>query len=262
MKDVVIMATLEGDYLDWNTLSDKNKGEHKLNTIIWTKAEIPALETLGKNSEGTIDFSIKLKKNRVSDSDSQIKSYAQFSVGGDAQKKDDKREDNRSNTIINKINSDLSVAQSVRYFNEDNIPVGSGANPPRVGEKTTYKVYWNISNSLHELQDIKVSVKLPNYISWDGKNLASTGAVNFNAATNEVEWLIGRLPITMQNAVGEFSIAVKPTSADSNKILLLVPAAQVRATDSETGAEINLSTKAETTKLDNDEIGRNDGMVQ
>lgn len=263
MKDVMIMATLEGDYLDWDTLSDKNKGQQKRNTIIWTKAEIPALESLPMNSEGTIDFSIKVKKKAVvlDVKEYQIKSFAQFSIGNDTKKTEDK-ENNRSNIIINKINTDLSVVQSVRYFNEDNIPVGSGPNPPRVGEKTSYKVYWNLKNSVHDLDDLIIKVKLPSYISWDGKNLASAGLVNYNAATNEVEWLVGRLPVSVSEASAEFSIAVTPSQSDFNKILILVPGGQVSALDAETGASLSVNTAAGTTKLENDEIGSSDGMVQ
>jgi len=40
MKDVVIMAVLESDFLDWTTLKDKNKGREKGNTLTWTKEGI------------------------------------------------------------------------------------------------------------------------------------------------------------------------------------------------------------------------------
>ena len=60
LKDVIIMVVLDSDFLDGTTLDDPNKGREKGNTITWTKDEIPALENIDVNQEGTIDFSIKV----------------------------------------------------------------------------------------------------------------------------------------------------------------------------------------------------------
>lgn len=50
-----------------------------------------------------------------------------------------KQADNKSNVIKNLINSDLSLSEKILYFNEDNVPVGSGPLPPKVGEKLVLK---------------------------------------------------------------------------------------------------------------------------
>lgn len=264
MKDIVIMATLDSTYLNWDSLTDKNNGQLKRNTITWTKEQIPGLESLAKNAEGSIDFSIKLARsgNTSDSSNYEIKSYAQFSVGSLNNDSSKDSENNRSNVIINKINSDLKISESVRYFSEDNIPVGSGPNPPKLGQQTTYKTYWKLENTIHELDELAVRVKLPAYVSWDNKVQASAGNIQYDSATNEVLWFIGRLPSTVNEASGEFSISITPGQNDLNKILILLPGSKVSALDSETGAEINLTTKAQTTKLDGDEIGSGDGIVQ
>lgn len=264
MKDIVIMATLDSAYLNWDSLADKNNGQLKRNTITWTKEQIPGLASLVKNAEGSIDFSIKLARSgSTSDSSNyEIKSYAQFSVGSLDNEKNKDSENNRSNVIINKINSDLKISESVRYFSEDNIPVGSGPNPPKIGQKTTYKTYWKLENTIHELDELAVRVKLPAYVAWDNKVQASAGNIQYDSATNEVLWFIGRLPSTVNEASGEFSISITPGQNDLNKILILLPGSKVSALDSETGAEISLTTKAQTTKLDGDEIGGSDGIVQ
>jgi len=261
MNDIVIMATLDSDYLNWDNLSDKNKGQRKQNTITWTKQEIPALATLGKNAEGSIDFSIKLltPDKVAANGNYQVNSYAQFSIGNASSTNP---EDNKSNVIVNKINSDLNLQESVRYFSEDNIPVGSGPNPPKVGEKTTYKTYWKIQNTIHELDQLEVRVKLPTYVNWDGKELASVGNVKFDQGTNEVIWSIGRLPASVHEATAEFSMGITPVTNDKNKILILLPGSKVSALDGETNSNINLTSKAQTTKLSGDDIGGGDGIVQ
>ncbi|MFH1744607.1 MAG: hypothetical protein ABH881_00340 [bacterium] len=266
MKDIVLTAALESNFLDWKTLSDENDGAMIGNNIIWTKEEIPGLATLAKHQEGTIDFFINVKDSRefVSGQNYEVKSYAQFNVENikTETSTEDNNIDNRSNTIINKINSDLSLVESVRYFNEDDIPVGTGPNPPKVNEDTTYKVYWELTNSLHDLNDLAVSVKLPQNILWDGKEITSVGSIQYNEDTGEVVWSVGRLPATVRSAKAEFSIKASPQEENKNKIMVLLPGSVAKATDSETGAAIEEATKAQTSKLEGDEIGKGDGVVE
>jgi len=267
MKDVVIMAVLESDYLDWATLNDPLDGREKGNTISWTKEEIPGLGEIERHGEGTIDFSIQVMgaENVEAGNDYEVKSFAQFSVGelGDSQKGTES-EDNRSNTIINKINSDLKFSEEARYFNDDNITVGNGPLPLKVGEKTSFKIYWVITNNLHELENVKVEASLPDYIEWDNKNRTNAGTVSYDSLVHKVTWNIGRLPISVFRADGEFNISVVPTEEDKNKIMVLKPGSKITATDTETKAEITLTTDAKTSRLEDDDIAAksNDGVVR
>ncbi|MBU4455148.1 hypothetical protein KJ586_01390, partial [Patescibacteria group bacterium] len=198
MKDVVIMAVMESDYIAWDSLKDGQNGKKSNNTLSWSKEEIPELEVLEKNEEGIIDFSINLARpdEITPGKDYRVKSYAQFTLGRNNGDISAENQDNRGNTIINKINSDLKLSEQIRYFNDDNIAVGTGLLPPKVGEATSFKVYWVLTNNLHELKDLRVETTLPDYISWGGKNRASAGTVNYDSETRKVTWQIGRLPIT------------------------------------------------------------------
>ena len=261
MKDVVIMAVLESDFLDWASLQDENNGRERGNTISWSKEEIPELEQVDINEEGTIDFSINLVQIGEVDitKDYQVESYAQYSVG-----ESDKEinNDNKSNTIINKINSDLSLKEQVRYFSDDNIPVGTGPHPPKVGETTSYKVYWDLTNNLHELNDLKVVAVLPDYVTWDDRSRSSVGSLEYNGSTREVTWDIGRLPITVYKSSAEFNISITPTEEDRNKIMVLLSGTKTTATDEDTKDKIEKTGKAKTTKLEDDEIAEGDGRVE
>ena len=272
MKNVVIMAVLESGFLDWATMQFDAKGKERGNTITWTKKEIPSLASIEKNQEGVIDFSINVMKAAPTDGslEYQIKSYAQFSIGqfGEEEEGEEAEEDsagagdNLSNTIINVINSDLELSEAVRYFNEDNIPVGTGPHPPKVGEITGYKVYWGLSNNLHELKNLVIKVKLPEYVDWNDKNRATVGEIKYDKILREVRWEIGRLPVTVFQASGEFSISVTPTEEDKNKIMVLLPGSEVTAIDDKTKAELSETTKAKTTKLEDDSIAQGDGIVE
>jgi hypothetical protein len=259
MKDVILMAILESDFLDWQTLSNQNGGVLSGNTISWSKQEIPALAELASGAEGVIDFSIKLKNQSEIDLSKayQVKSYVQYSIEGKSVSAD-----SQSNTIINKINSDLNLAEQIRYFNDDNIAVGSGPLPPKVGQSTSLKVYWSINNNLHELNDLQVRVTLPANVKWDNKNRTSYGSLNYDSQTNQVIWQLGRLPTTVYKADAEFNVSVNPGEADRNKIMIILPGTNITAVDTETGMQINKTLKAKTTKLEDDSMAAGDGIVE
>lgn len=266
MKDVVIMAVLESDFLDWDSLKDGAGGKKSNNTLSWSKEEIPELEILEKNEEGIIDFSVNLAQpdETAPGKDYRVKSYAQFTLGSAGSDIPAENQDNRGNTITNKINSDLKLSEQVRYFNDDNIAVGTGPLPPKVGEATSFKVYWVLTNNLHELKDLRVETTLPDYISWGGKNRASAGAINYDSETRKVTWQIGRLPITVYKLDAEFNISLIPSEAQRNQIVVLLPGSAAQAVDAETEAAIGKSSKAKTTKLEDDEIANmsSDGRIE
>ncbi|MBI2458930.1 MAG: hypothetical protein HYV53_00050 [Parcubacteria group bacterium] len=259
MKDIIIMAILESDFLDWPSLKDQNNGQVSGNAISWSKQEIPALAELPSGAEGVIDFSLKLKTAAEIDLSKayQVKSYVRYSLAGKTA-----AADSQSNTIINKINSDLNLSEQLRYFNDDNIAVGSGPLPPKVGQTTGLKVYWAINNNLHELSDLRISAALPANVAWDGKNRSSVGSLDYDSQTNQVVWQVGRLPVTAYKADAEFNLNVSPGEADRNKLMIILPGTVVSAVDSETKTPINKTLKAKTTKLEGDNLANTDGLVE
>ncbi len=263
MSDVIIMAVLDSEFLDWSSLDDQNDGEVNRGTITWTKENIPALGELETGEEGFIDFSINVvdKPSQIfPEKNYSIESYAQYRVGSTSAESVFS-EKTKSNTIVNKISSDLSFTEQVRYFNDDNISVGSGPIPPKIGQKTDYKIYWEISNNMHELSNVKVSLKLPSYVSFEERSIASIGSVVFSEETNTVEWTLGAMPINIQRASAEFAISVTPGTEDLNKIMILSSGAEITAFDNEANIDLSSSSGAKTTRLEDDSIANSDGIV-
>ncbi len=261
-KDVVILSSLKSDFLNFNSLKMEAPGEVKGSTIIWTKKEIAALEEIKPGQSGEINFSVDLKNFQDSDFGKNllITSYAQYGVNN----KETQGESNKSNTVINKINSDLSLSEKILYFNEDNQPVGSGPLPPRAGEKTFFKVYWSVKNNLHELSDARVVLNLPANVAWDERNSTNVGNIFYDSANHQMIWEIGRLPVSVYRADAEFGISLTPTSGDVNKILVLSPGATISANDTETNSLLTRKTSVKTTKLEDDDIAamNNSGQIQ
>ncbi|MEI7452095.1 MAG: hypothetical protein WCK37_02695 [Candidatus Falkowbacteria bacterium] len=264
MKDVVIMAVLNSDAIDFSSLVDKNNGLVKDGIITWTSKEVPALKELPAGQEGVINFSFKLNKFTPEDigKSLQILSYSQFSIGNSQDFKGGS--DNKSNVIIVKVNSNLDFSEKIRYFNDDNVPIGFGPLPPKVGEKTGLNVNWVIKNDLHELSGVRVEYALPTGVIYENQAHVSVGQVYFDAATNKIIWDIGRLPITVYSATADISISVTPSEGDRNRIMVLSNGAVLNATDIETQGVITKTGKAQTTKLEDDDIASlsNDGLVK
>jgi hypothetical protein len=264
MKDVVIMVALNSDFLNWSSVKDKHNGQKKKGFITWTKNEIPELAELDANKEGAIDFTINVSNFNTNDlgKNFAIKSYAQFSIGNSEELKEGS--DNKSNTINSRINSDLNFKEQVRYFDEDNVPVGDGPLPPQVGQKTSLKVYWQVSNNLHELNNVVAEYHLPASVSFDDRVKASVGTVDYDGVNNKIIWYIGRMPLTVYTASAEFNIALNPTDNDRNKIMVISSGSTITALDTDTQETMVKSTKIQTTKLEDDDIAslNNDGRVQ
>lgn len=268
MKDVVIMAVLDSGLFDWDSLSDGSNGQLNGDTISWSKQEITGLESLESGEEGVIDFSIDILDLEDIDLANfgfgaqklQTKSYAQFSIGSKESVEDN--EDTKSNTIINKINSNLELDEQVRYFNDDNIAVGSGPLPPQVGEMTSYKVYWTLTNNLHELNNVVIETELPFYVAWSQKDNVSVGSMSYDSSSRKVSWNVGRFPESVYKVEAEFAISIIPVEADINTIKVLLSNTHVSALDSETNDNIDIVDIAKTTKLETDVIAATDGRIE
>lgn len=260
-KDAVIMAVLDGYFLNTSSISADKNGEISGGKIVWTKAEIPALSEIKPGDEGDINFSVRLKKYQESDFGQKLETTAYVQYGID--NKTTSNNSNKSNIINTKINSDLSLLEQVRYFNDDNAPVGSGPLPPKVGEKTSLKVYWTVKNNLHELSATNVVLNLPAQVSWNESTTVSVGDLYYDSAQHAVIWNIGFLPVSVYQLDASFSISVSPTAADYDKILILSPGSVITAFDNETQVTIKQKITPKTTRLEDDDIAglNNSGRV-
>lgn len=262
LKNIAISAVIDSSFVEWNTLEAESNGKLKNSIITWTKDEAPALAEIKPGQEGDLSFSVKLKKFSSSDlgTNFSIKSYAQFNVDSNTSNS----EFNRSNVINSSLNSDLNFLEKILYFNEDNLPVGEGPLPPKVGEKTSLRVYWRLNNTLHELDKTKVSLSLPPNTSFEGRVKVQAGSIYYDQASNQVIWDLGRIPLSVAAVEGEFNLSLIPTANDKNKILIISPGSTVSAIDLENNSEIKLSAAPKTSKLEDDDIASlsNSGKVQ
>jgi len=264
LTDVKITATLDSEVLNWEELDDKHSGIVEGNTISWGKDQISELSLLRPLDEGTINFIIKVKEAEdidVEKTNLQTKSKATATVA-----KIDELESDiivEGNTITNNINTDIQLKVEGRYFNDDNIPVGSGPLPPVVDQTTTFRIYWYIANSLHRVSDVEVTTTLPDGIEWADKFYLKTGELNYSVKDNTVTWSISEIDPnkSFTDVNCWFDISVTPAKQQVRKLLILTDQTTLTATDEVTDSEITKIGKAITSNLEDDPIGGGRGLV-
>jgi len=265
LDDVTISATLDGDVLDWSSLDDRHGGTVEGSTITWTKEQLAEFDLLRPLDEGSIDFTIQVKASddiNLNETNLQVTSRAEATASkiGDLDAADARV---ASNEIKSTINTDVDLKVEGRYFTDDNIPVGSGPLPPVVGQTTTFRVYWSIQNSLHEVGDVTVSATLPQGVSWANKFLVKTGSLRYDAGGRTVTWTIPSINPNegFEDISAWFDVSVTPTKDQARRLLILTGQASLTATDEVTGAAISKVSGAVTSNLDDDPIGGGKGLV-
>ncbi|HUT22621.1 MAG TPA: hypothetical protein VMX18_04500 [Candidatus Bipolaricaulota bacterium] len=246
------------DVLDWQ--NSNFAGGVKAN--IENGKEIKwSLSGLQANSEKVIDFKIPVAKlSALSDfsndslSAQKLKFHSTLSFPDEARTID-------SSALEIGLNSDLKLGIKALYYDAEGNALGSGPLPPQANKKTEYVIYWDISNNLHEITDIKVKTKLAEKVSWVGEQKIGVGQMNFNADTGEVVWEINRLPKNINESHANFRIGLRPLSEDISKLMKLTETTTIEAKDAVTGETIVMSLNPITSNLEFDDKGKEKGVV-
>lgn len=219
LSDIVLTMHLSGSpvasgrsVLLWDTLPADFAGRKDVPILTWTKREIPALGKLAAGEEGTIDFSIDLAGTPFANKgqDYKVESFAEADISRVGGVKAERSI--RSETIALRLMSDLAFQAEARYFNDDDIAVGTGPVPPRIEETTTYKIWWSVKNSLHEIGPSTVSATLPEGVSFTGKFAVSpSSTLAYDEKTRKVTWAIDKIPAGAADLLADFEVSIMPT---------------------------------------------------
>ncbi|HJV33145.1 MAG TPA: hypothetical protein VJ694_03905, partial [Patescibacteria group bacterium] len=267
LKDVSLIAELPAEpsaaLLDWVSLKDDLGGVRKESTIVWTKKELPALATLAPGDKGEIDFSVQLARkpltqaatpNYVVHANASAKIAKAGNVSG-ARQVDAVPMDIR-------LLSDASFAAYGRYYSDDGVPLGSGPLPPKVGEKTVYRIFWVVKNSLHELTNLTATTLLPQGVRWTGTQRdVSAGSLDFDETGRKATWRLNRLPTSVPEVVATFEVELSPEAEDIGEILDLTGDNRFEAFDKDVNAVILKTQPPIGTDLIGDQDASGKGVV-
>lgn len=261
-QDVSFNLSLDGNGktlpIDWNK-SDFGGGKRNGNSIVWNNNTNGMLKNIKPEDSGTIDISLPVLSSPNGSNSDTITAKLITSIDKVGSNSDPKSIE--STPIVLTFDSNTSFSSESRYFMDDGQPVGSGPLPPKVGQTTTYRIYFHISNSLHELKGIEVLTSLPTNINWTDKKQSAIGNVSYNPTTRTVKWTSDKIPSSLTQADAWFDVSLKPTITDVGKFVKLTGTINFSATDSKTSGTVTNSVESLTTESSGDDFAKGKGTV-
>lgn len=246
--------------IDWDKVGNAASSTHKDQSLVWDESTLKALKEIASRSDGSLDFNIPLLAEAKGSGLLAVRAtvFANIeSIGG--------TKVNRTIQIVPmlfKLKTDAKLSAEARYFSEEGAPIGSGPLPPKVGEATRYRIFWNIDKRVHSLKDLSVKSVLPRNVNFVSITTSTAGELVYDNNTRTVSWSLNRLPEEIQNAQMEFEIELTPVTSDSGKFVDLIGDASLQAFDEIIKENILQIFKALNTDLQNDEGAVGKGVVR
>lgn len=222
-ENLFLVVRLTGDFFDLASLRfQKASFQGADQSLVWDWKQNPQLRFLGADEEGKVEFWVNLKdsllngqvvKNPVlKDRVDLSPAREEFSV---------------------RVGSKLALNQPVFY--QDNTFGNSGSLPPRVGQKTTYTVVWQLQNFSNDLKNVKVKAVLPPEVSLTGQLLPREAKFVFDSQSRELVWEAGDLPAPTGAIVPEttlsFQVALMPSPSQRGQAASIIGPAQAVGDD-------------------------------
>lgn len=153
-----------------------------------------------------------------------------------------------------KINSNLILTSDLGYT------IGSFPNtgpvPPRAEQETTYTVFWSVANTSNDIKNVRVSGKLPSYVTWFGQTNPVDANILFNPVSGELIWNVGDVPAgtgyTSQAKEFSFKIGFVPSLGQVGETPSLIVDQRIEGLDIFTGQTLSVTRSPVSTEMSND----------
>ncbi len=269
IRGVTVKVKIDPQALDLKTLNITNGTfDNRANTISWSNEGVSNLGYLLEGQSGTLSFSVGIQSQppvkNFSDKNFTIKAEAGIDSPNIPLSLQGTRIGSES-VIETRVNSLLSLNASA-YFQDDSFS-NSGPIPPRVGQTTTFSVYWNLTNSSSDLKNVKVEAFLPGNVAWTGNLLPRGEDISFDPSTRKITWKISELRAGIGYILPArqvvFQVALTPSVVQVGKEAPILQQSSASALDSFTGSQVSSQSGILTTNLTNDpSVGSGNGRVQ
>lgn len=257
---VFINVKLDDKVLDLASLKPGRGSFNSISsTITWNESVLPELRLLEPDAKAEIEFAVKAKsKEKLA-----IKNFSDKNFTAPVSVKIDSAnipislrgtQISGEDSLNNKLNSKLSL--TAKGFYQDAKMPNSGPIPPKVGQTTTYTIYWDVANLANDIDDVIIESYLPPYITWPG-NFSPLGAnIKYDKNSGKISWTLGRLAANTGTLypVKElaFQIGLTPSSLHLGERVELVKPLVIRGKDTFTGQLLEAQVPAVTTNLPDD----------
>jgi hypothetical protein len=252
LNNLFMICKLEGEAFDFQTLkSDLGNFEPGDNSVIFDWRRVSKLQYLAPTEEGKADFWIKLKDDLGNVKNPVLRNKVFIS-----QVKEE---------FVTRISSKLELVQK-GYF-QDEVFGNSGPIPPKVGEKTTYTIIWQVKNYYSDVKEVKVKATLPAQVNLTGKIFPEEWAskFSFDSESREIVWSVGDLErgkgvLTPPPNIA-FQIEFTPDETQRGQTPEIIGQAKIEGLDSWTEMTLQSTASAINTNLPDDptiteEMGR------
>lgn len=270
LRNVTLSAELPSqptgaELLDWVSLKESLGGARKGSTITWNSKQIIDLADIQPGAEGTINFSVPIVSHVSTLTASGTSTLYAISASVRGMVGKTGRVDARdvvSDPILIQLNSDTVFKAYGRFYDESGVPLGSGPLPPKAGEKTVYRVFWVIANTLHELSNLTISTVLPENAKWTGApRQVDAGDLTFDDTGRQATWHLNKLPTSVKQVTVSFDVELSPTLQDVGNILNLTGENRFESLDKATNAVILKTERPVATDLLGDQTAAGKGIV-
>lgn len=167
----------------------------------------------------------------------------------------------KSSPITISVNSEAELEAIIRYYDDEGNVLGNGPLPPAAGETTTYRVYWTINNSVHNLENIKVTATLPPHTQWLDQTMSDLGDISFESSSKTITWSITSLSTDVSKISANFAISTTPDTDDVGSFVKMISSSSLSAKDSINGETLTDSVDSLSTDLEADEFATGKGAV-
>ena len=244
ISNAVILAEIDEKYVNIKSLNISwGAFDARTNSIIWNSIGVPDLAVLDPKEEGDVSFSINVKPvflpKDFSDKNLTIVSAAKITsatppeqLAGLPIEGEDRLEA--------KINTQFSFNEKAYY--QDGVIQNSGPVPPKVGERTTYAISWQLTTTINDVDDLEVIAVIPPTVEWTGVVSPADADIKYNPENGEVKWRAGKVlagtGIFMPVRKVDFQVAFTPALVHVGDLINLLSNAVLKVTDSFTGMKI------------------------
>ncbi len=240
LENLFLVVQLEGGVLDFDTLqAGAGQFQKDSNSIIWDHIVVPQLRLLSSMEEGKVGFWVRVKDD-FSLKNPQIKTKISLSEAKEE--------------FITKINTKLAISQR-GYFNKGPFK-NYGPLPPKVGNATTYTIFWQAKNFYNDVKNLKVKANLPFQVRLTGEISSKEAKFSFDPQSREIVWEIGELAagkgISGPGPEISFQVALTPDSTQRGEIPELISQVKIIGEDIWTGERVEATAGAVDTSLPDD----------
>lgn len=172
-----------------------------------------------------------------------------------------------SEELVTPLTTPFNMESFARYTSPGGDQIGRGPLPPRVGQKTSYWIFWHVDGTTNPIQNAVMEGILPENVTYTGHQTSSEdGGVTFNAETRKITWNVAKIPPTLDPMSKVFSVAFEatliPTSNQVSSPATLLKNIHFYGTDAVTGSTIEVKKADISTNLPEDKMAKSKGIVR